>query len=222
MSRKFTTDTYLRQLTRVNNDLKNAFDFELEKLKDQERELQEALRLKTRIELLSTLEKELQMKDLSELDNDDLDRVNTRSNFLSSQIDATRILPVNDIRSTMKSGDQLSATNMSRLSTRSLDDLIQLSDESLIKSYAVMDKLNRSGADRTTRHLLHDTTAECEICEYPMSSIENRSPIDTQEFLKKTVYSNLGNTRNSIGFYNNPEPVRPNVVSVLTKLNKYF
>lgn len=54
---------------------------------------------------------------------------------------------------------------------------------------------------------------ECPICDHSVETT-NRSPVDTTEFLKKTVYSNLVKSKSSLGFLNNPEPVRPNVVSV--------
>lgn len=184
------TDAYLRQLTQVNANLTNAFDSELEKLKSQERELKEAMRLKTRLNLLNQLERELQLEDLSELNG-----LGTRVNLLNSLT---------------ASGEMNAGQN--------LDEMIELSDESLRKSYGVLDKLE-SNRKRTSKHLHDDGDGdgetECRICEYPVDD-SNRSRVDTTQFLRNTVYGNLGNsTRRAKSLYfNTPEPVRPNVVSL--------
>lgn len=63
------TESYVRSLSKVNRELQDAFDLEISRLKERERQLQEALRIKTRLDLLNTMDKELKMKDLSDIDN---------------------------------------------------------------------------------------------------------------------------------------------------------
>lgn len=190
--------TYLRdQLAKVNDDLTSAFDLELARLKAEERELQEAWRLKTRLDLLNTLDKELQMGDLSEQDG-----LATRADILSLSTSG---------------GINLDGTSKSQ---RPLDEMIQLSDESLLKSAALLEQLEKRKAlnESLSKSHIKSERKECEICEYPetMTATNSRSNVDTSEFLRKTVYSNLeANTRrrSSLGYYTNTELVRPNVVS---------
>ena len=192
-----STNGYLTTLSQVNDDLTNALDYELEKLKREEKQLQDALRLKTRLDLLQTIEKELKMNnDLSE--NADFDSSGLDSSYLLGSMQAKNALSTNyNLSDSFKT-------------TASLDDKIRLSEESLTKSYLLLDKLNKS--------LKSSFDDQCLICEHPLNKTTN-SPVDTNEFLKKTVYSNLNNNRSYSGIFNNTEPVRPNVVSYIrTKL----
>jgi hypothetical protein len=194
-----STNGYLTTLSQVNDDLTNALDYELEKLKREEKQLQDALRLKTRLDLLQTIDKELKMNnDLSENADFDSLGLDSSSAYLLGSMQAKNALSTNyNLSDSFKT-------------TASLDDKIRLSEESLTKSYLLLDKLNKS--------LKSSFDDQCLICEHPLNKTTN-SPVDTNEFLKKTVYSNLNNNRSYSGIFNNTEPVRPNVVSYIrTKL----
>jgi hypothetical protein len=102
-------------LQQVTNELQTTIEFEMLKLKEQERELQNALKLKTRRNLITTMERELEMGNLNE------------SNLLFT--------------STFKPSLTASQTFMnSQLNASNLNESKKLSDDSL-KSILVYNKL---------------------------------------------------------------------------------
>ena len=112
---------YLRRsLQHVNDELQNTFDSEFRRLKEEERRIQDILKLKTRAELLHTMQKELEMDNLSTLDTSR----NNNSALLSSS-------NVNLFQS------HASATNTQ------LNESVKWSDECLNQSQLVLDKLMR-------------------------------------------------------------------------------
>lgn len=186
-------------LVQVNNELRATIDFEMQKLKEQEKQLQDALRLKTRMDLITTMERELQMEDLNDVD----------LGLLQSNSNLRRTMQTDNLfQRTSLSNTNLSNSN--NMNTSNLDEMIRLSDDSLTKSYLLMNKLNRS----SSQNYNNPTNDECSICEYPT----NNSPLNTSEFLKNTVYSTTNTTKNPLSYYNVADPVRPNVVSGFLKI----
>lgn len=101
-------------LQEVTNELQATIEFEMLKLKEQERELQNALKQKTRRNLITTMERELEMGNLNE------------SNLLFT--------------STFKPSLTTSQT-FNQTSKSNLNESIKLSDDSLKKSILVYNKL---------------------------------------------------------------------------------
>lgn len=201
-----TTERYLNTLKQLNTELTSAFDSELDKLKSEEKQLQEALRLKTRLDLIHSLDKELQM-------NGDLSTTVDEPTTMTT-METSAGLPLAARTSNLMAND---VYNQSFRSTASLDDMIRLSEESLAKSYRLIGKLNESASHK---HAAADDD-DCLICEKPSQRNDlattktiaiNRSPVDTTEFLRNTVYSNLQTKRSSSKSFTNPVPVRPKVV----------
>ncbi len=83
-----TSSTYLTEsLRRVNDELQSSIDFELKRLKNEEKQLKEFLLLKTRRDLISTMSKELSMDGLAK--NNDLmtnSFLNTYNNNLNESL----------------------------------------------------------------------------------------------------------------------------------------
>lgn len=73
-------ETLRQELQTINTKLQLSLDIEMQKLKEQEKELQEALKLKTRTDLIKAMENELAMDNLEE----SILNFKTISNFNSS------------------------------------------------------------------------------------------------------------------------------------------
>jgi hypothetical protein len=201
-----TRSNELAELMRVNNELRTQFDNELQRLKEEERALQDALKLKTRYELINTMEKELEVGNLSVAGGGLDDVGNLRASLASSS------LPYHQ----SSTGYLKSSTlNQSVGASGNLDDVIQLSNESLLKSSLVMDKLTN---DMTHKHSANQF--ECSICSTPgnhlttLSQHGNKSSVDTNEFLKQTAFQTINNRRPpSRGDYTIGGYVAPNIVN---------
>lgn len=186
----------LSELTRVNDDLKTQFDLELMRLKEREKQLQDALKLKTRLDLLNSMEKELA---IDNLDDGGLSRSRTRSNLNNSVL----------FNNTSGTGKLTNSIGLSTLSTA--DDLVQLSDESLIKSGQVMSKLTND-LSRT------QVDFDCAICgsghdhDHGHEKRSSPVPIDTSEFLRSSVYKTVTTPKTYAVNYTTTGPIRPNVV----------
>ena len=136
---------YLTQsLQLVSSELQSTIDFELQKLKDQEIALKNALKLKTRQELVTSMERELAFGNLSE---------NSTSNFLtnSASFGATNTYqPLN------QSNLYQTLNNSSNL-----NESIKLSNDHLNKSLLVLNKLTDEchicNTDLTTTQTLNNS-----------------------------------------------------------------
>ena len=175
---KSRVDYLTQSMQMVSNELQATIDVELQKLKDEEKTLKNALRLKTRQELITTMERELAMGDLNE---------NTATNhFLrtSASYDSHALNSLN------QSASQLYQTQSN---ASKLNESIRLSDDHLRTSRLALNKLTDECSICSTdlNQLTLNNTAQVDARSFLQQSAHDptfkNQFADTQEFVNPNV-----------------------------------
>lgn len=116
---KISDINYLTQtLQEVSGELQGTINLELQRLKEEEQQLKNAIKLKTRRELMNSMERELAM-----------DNINNNNDFYSKTF------------SNFSTRNNLYETTKSELSPKNLAESIKLTDDYLQKSHQVLQSL---------------------------------------------------------------------------------
>jgi hypothetical protein len=195
------------KLNQVNNDLYYTIESELEKLKEQEKQLQTALKLKTRNELLRSMEKELVMDNggvfLQDLTNNNTALMLTNSMNLNQSAEneeqalssSTRSYP-SLLNNTIQNNNFVSSaiSHYQTLNLNNLSKSIDVSDDGLRKSNQILDKLIRDYSMNSIENcdaaylksLQGDLNELIKSAAYS-SSFKNKYPVDQQNLIKPNV-----------------------------------
>jgi hypothetical protein len=184
------------QLEIVNSQFHSTIESELDKLKEKERQLQAALKLKTRQTLLSTMEREL------EIDNFYSDVTgNSTALMLTSSGDRAYLANNDSLRQSLdncslspsKNGNFVSSAiaGYQTLNLSNLNKSIDVSDEGLRQSNAILDKLitdyhinldqsrSLSATSNQVSQFLRSAASD--------SNFKNQYAVNTQEILQPSV-----------------------------------
>jgi hypothetical protein len=178
------------QLEMVNSQFHSTIESELDKLKDKERILQAALKLKTRQTLMDTMERELEMDNLyTDLTNNNsaLMLTSTNNDYLSSEP-----LRRSSTSSSFSKNNNLVSTAIADYQSANLSNLnrsIDVSDEGLKKSNTILDKLI---SDYNVSLSQSQNLASSEVSQFLKSAasdsdFKNKFAVNTQEILQPSV-----------------------------------
>ena len=181
------------QLNTVNNEFHSTINNELDRLREQERVLQTALKLKTRNDLINTMQRELAVDDFHQ----DLTGHNTalmltsstNKNLNSSFGNNSSINLENSFGLSVSTNNNFVSSAIADFQALNLNNLnksIDLSDDGLRKSHIILDKLIREYSANSTE------AANSSVNELLRSaafdpSYKNRHALNTQEIVRPSV-----------------------------------